>query len=74
LIAPSIARAVVTNLPSGEIKKPLCVRSKFPFGSKTVTQTTEGRTFVSSWAKSGDGLWSGFASAEGLVEGKGIGV
>jgi hypothetical protein len=63
----------VKNLPSAEIKKPLCVRSKFPFGSKTVTQTTEGRTFVSSCVKSGDGLWPGFASGEGLAEGKGVG-
>ena len=56
LIPPSIACAVVTNLPSGEIKKPLSVRSKFPFSSKTLTQITAGRTLVSSLAKSDDGL------------------
>jgi hypothetical protein len=37
--AASTACAVVTNLPSAEIKKPLSVRNKFPLESKVVTQS-----------------------------------
>jgi hypothetical protein len=51
------------------MKKPLCVRNKFPDGSKTVTQITEGLTLLSSLAKSGDGLWPVFASGEGVING-----
>jgi hypothetical protein len=53
---------VVTNLPSPEMKKPVCVRSNFPDRSKTVTQITEERTLLSSLDKSRDGVCSGFFS------------
>ena len=48
--------AVVTNLPSAEIKKPLSVRNKLPLESKVVTQITEGRTLASTFANSDDGV------------------
>src|SRR5438105_4024606 len=73
LTPPSIACAVVTNLPSAEIKKPLSVRNKFPFESNTVTQITAGLTLLSRFAKSDDEVRPASAPGEALVEGKGVG-
>jgi hypothetical protein len=47
-------------LPSGEMKKPLSVRNKFPFGSNVVTQTIEGRTLASRLDNCDDGVWPAF--------------
>jgi len=58
---PSVACAVVTNLPSAEIKKPLSVRNKLPLESKVDTQITEGRTLASTFANSDDGVKTGVA-------------
>src|SRR5436189_3871691 len=51
----SSPRAVVTNLPSPEMKKAVCVRSNLPEESNTVIQNTAGRTLFSNRAKSSVG-------------------
>src|SRR5436309_13000882 len=73
-MAPSIACAAVTNLPSAEMKNPLSVRNRFPFGSNDETQITEGRTLVSIFCKSDDRPWPAFASGEGVIAGTALGV
>jgi hypothetical protein len=66
---PSIAPAVVMNLPLSEMKKPVCVRSTLPDESKTLTQMTEGRTLFSSLDKSRDETCSAGAADGWLVDG-----
>jgi hypothetical protein len=55
LIPPSIACAVVMNLPSPEIKKAVSVRSNLPDESNTVIQKTAGWTLFSNRDKSSVG-------------------
>jgi hypothetical protein len=68
-----MASAVVTILPSPEMKEPVCVRSNFPDRSKTVTQITEGRTLLSNLTKSRDGLCLGFVSGGLSTDGDKLG-